>query len=82
MENEIMYEEAMTPEVDVIEVGSENSETHLGKTMLIGAGVVAATAAVIMLGKKLFIKLKAKKKEQKTTEVDVDPEEEEIIIED
>ena len=81
MENEIMYEEAMTPEVDVVEVCSENSKMGLGKAVLIGAGVVAATAAVIKLGKKLYVKIKTKKKERKCAEVDVDPEEEEIIIE-
>ena len=81
MENEIMYEEAMTPEVDVVEVGSENSKTSLGKAMLVGAGVVAATVAVIKLSKKLYVKIKTKKKERKAAEVVVDSEEEEIVTE-
>lgn len=79
MENEIMYEEALTPEVDITEMATENSKMSLGKAMLIGAGVIAATTAVVKLGKKLYVKIKAKKEEREPAEVE--PEEDEAIDE-
>lgn len=78
MENEIMYEEALTPEVDIVEMAPESSKMGLGKAMLIGAGVIAATAAVVKLSKKLYAKIKAKKEAREADEVE--PEEEEEAI--
>lgn len=70
MEDEIMYEEGMVPEVDITEVESEDSGISLGVAMLIGAGVIAATTAVVKLSKKAYAKFKAKKAEQESAEAD------------
>lgn len=73
MENEIMnYEEdVMNPEVEFDEVETENSGMATGVAMLIGAGLTAATVAVVKLGKKAFAAYKAKKELRKPDEDDV-----------
>lgn len=77
MEDEIMYEEVMIPEVDITEMDSEDSGISLGTAMLIGAGVIIATTAVVKLGKKAYAKFKAKKAEQESAEADAENYEEE-----
>lgn len=62
MENEVMeYEEAMEPEVDIVETESDNSGLGTGVAMLIGAGLTLAVGAAVKLGKKAYAKIKAKK---------------------
>lgn len=71
MENEIMeYEEVMDPEVEVTELEAENSGMSTGVAMLIGAGLTAATVAVVKLGKKLIAKVKAHRELRQPAEDD------------
>ncbi len=68
MENEIMnYEEVMTPDVEVAEMGSGK---NLGVALLIGAGAIVATTALVKLGKKAYAKIKAKKERREADEED------------
>lgn len=63
MENEIMnYEDdVMENEVEVFEMEPEESGISTGLAMLIGAGITAASVAVVGLGKKWIANRKAKK---------------------
>lgn len=71
MENEIMnYEEVMTPDVEIAEMGSEGSAKNLGVALLIGAGAIGATVALVKLGKKAYTKIKAKKEQREAGEND------------
>lgn len=82
MENEVMnYEnEVMYSEVENDEVETENSGMATGVAMLIGAGLTAATAAVVKLGKKAYAAYKAKKELQRSIEDDfTDITDEEVV---
>lgn len=70
MENENMnYEvEVMEPEVDTFEMEAENSGIGTGVAMLIGAGLTAATVAVVKLGKKAIAAYRDKKKVRQPAE--------------
>lgn len=70
MENENMnYEvEVMEPEVDTFEMEAENSGIGTGVAMLIGAGLTAATVAVVKLGKKAIAAHRDKKKVRQPAE--------------
>ncbi len=71
MDNEMMnYDEVMEPEVETTEVETEETGTHRGMAVLIGAGLTAAGIAVVTLGKKLYAKRKAKKESEETEEDD------------
>ena len=70
MDNEMMnYDEVMEPEVETTEVETEETGTHRGMAVLIGAAFAAGFAAVT-LGKKLYVKLKAKKESKEIEEDD------------
>lgn len=83
MENEIMnYEEVMTPDVEIAEMGSEGSGKNLGVALLIGAGAIIATTVLVKLGKKAYVKIKAKREQRKAGEDDlVDVTEEDYVTE-
>ena len=71
MDNEMMnYDEVMEPEVETTEVETEETGTHRGMAVLICAGLTAAGIAAVTLGKKLYVKLKAKKESKETEEDD------------
>lgn len=72
MENEMNYEEeVMIPEVDTFEMEDEKTGMATGVAMLIGAGLTAASVAVVKLGKKAFAAYKAKKELRRPSEDDV-----------
>jgi len=66
MENEIMNYEA-TEEVVLAEVENKPGMST-GVAMLVGAGLMAATTAVVKLGKKAFHAWKARKAAQEEAE--------------
>ncbi len=84
MDNEMMnYDEVMEPEVETTEVETEETGTHRGLAVLIGAGLTAAGIAAVTLGKKLYAKHKAKKESKETEEDDfVEVTDDEDIVED
>ena len=84
MDNEMMnYDEFMEPEVETTEVETEETGTHRGLAVLIGAGLTAAGIAAVTLGKKLYAKHKAKKESKETEEDDfVEVTDDEDIVED
>jgi hypothetical protein len=60
MEEIMNYEEVMEPEVEIEETEG-NSGMSTGVAILIGAGLTAAVAAAVKVGKNLWAKHKAKK---------------------
>lgn len=69
MENEIMnYEEVMEPEIETYETESEESGVSVGLAVLIGAGLTAAGIAAVKLGRKAFIKIKARQELRESEE--------------
>lgn len=69
MENEIMNYEEEVMEPETFEMEPESSGMGTGVAMLIGAGLTAATVAVVKLGKKAFAAYKAKKELRQPDEV-------------
>lgn len=82
MENnfEIMNEDlGMETEVNPIEMDCEDSGMGAGMAMLIGAGLMAATTAVVTLGKKAWTKWQDHRKLRKPDEENpVEPTDEQI----
>lgn len=80
MENEVMnYEETMEPEVEYVDAENEATGIGTGVAMLIGAGLTLVTTAIVKLGKKAWVKYKAKKELDLVDEREfVEPTDEEI----
>jgi hypothetical protein len=82
MENEIMNyaDEVMESEFEVVEAVADKSGMGAGMAMLIVVAATVATGAIVTLGKKAWVKHKAKKELHLVDERDfVEPTEEAIV---